>query len=68
MAQLGNWVEHALRAFTPQDADNLKKTARTFPMTTFYDVEQTITSLGIGEAFVTVSRPAGCPRRWRRRA
>ena len=46
LAQLGNRVEHALRAFTPQDADALKKTARTFPMTEFYDVEQTITSLG----------------------
>jgi hypothetical protein len=38
LAQLGNRVEHALRAFTPQDADDLKKTARTFPMTDFYDV------------------------------
>ena len=61
LAQLGNRVEHALRAFTPQDADNLKKTARTFPITTFYDVEKTITSLGIGEALVTVLSPRGVP-------
>ena len=33
LAQLGNRVQHALRAFTPEDADNLRKTARTFPMT-----------------------------------
>ena len=61
LAQLGNRVEHALRAFTPQDADNLRKTARTFPITTFYDVEETLTSLGIGEALVTVLSPRGVP-------
>ena len=46
LAQLGNRVQHALRAFTPDDADALRKTARTFPMTDYYDVERTITSLG----------------------
>jgi DNA helicase HerA-like ATPase len=61
LAQLGNRVQHALRAFTPEDADALRKTARTFPMTDFYDVEQTITSLGIGEALVTVLSPRGVP-------
>ncbi len=61
LAQLGNRVQHALRAFTPVDADNLKKTARTFPTTEFYDVEETITSLGIGEALVTVLSPRGVP-------
>jgi DNA helicase HerA-like ATPase len=61
LAQLGNRVQHALRAFTPEDADNLRKTVRTFPMTDFYDVEKTITSLGIGEALVTVLSPRGVP-------
>jgi DNA helicase HerA-like ATPase len=61
LAQLGNRVQHALRAFTPDDADALRKTARTFPTTTFYDVEKTITSLGIGEALVTVLSPKGVP-------
>jgi DNA helicase HerA-like ATPase len=61
LAQLGNRVQHALRAFTPDDADALRKTARTFPMTDFYDVERTITSLGIGEALVTVLSPRGVP-------
>jgi len=61
LAQLGNRVQHALRAFTPDDADALRKTARTFPTTEFYDVEKTITSLGIGEAFVTVLSPRGIP-------
>jgi len=61
LAQLGNRVQHALRAFTPDDADALRKAARTFPTTTFYDVEETITSLGIGEALVTVLSPRGVP-------
>ena len=61
LAQLGNRVQHALRVFTPEDADALRKTARTFPMTDFYDVEKTITSLGIGEALVTVLSPRGVP-------
>jgi uncharacterized protein len=61
LSQLGNRIQHALRAFTPDDADALRKTARTFPVTEHYDVERTITSLGIGEAFVTVLSPKGVP-------
>src|SRR6478736_3510561 len=61
LAQLGNRFQHALRAFTPEDADALRKTARTFPTTTFYDVEKTITSLGTGEALITVLTPKGVP-------
>jgi uncharacterized protein len=61
LSQLGNRIQHALRAFTPDDADALRKTARTFPTTDFYDVEKTITSLGIGEALVTVLTPSGVP-------
>jgi hypothetical protein len=61
LAQLGNRVQHALRAYTPEDADALRKAARTFPTTDFYDVEETLTSLGIGEAFVTVLSPRGIP-------
>jgi len=61
LSQLGNRIQHALRAFTPDDADALRKTARTFPMTEFYDVERMLTSLGIGEAAVTVLSPKGVP-------
>ena len=61
LAQLGNRVQHALRAFTPEDADALHKAARTFPTTQFYDVEKLLTSLGIGEAAVTVLSPKGTP-------
>ena len=61
LSQLGHRVQHALRAFTPDDADALRKTARTFPVTEHYDVERTLTSLGIGEALVTVLGPNGTP-------
>jgi DNA helicase HerA-like ATPase len=61
LAQLGNRIQHALRAFTPEDADALRKAARTFPTTTFSDVEKTLTSLGTGEALVTVLSPRGIP-------
>jgi DNA double-strand break repair helicase HerA and related ATPase len=61
LSQLGNRIQHALRAFTPKDADDLRKTARTFPTTQHYDVEEALTSLGIGEALVTVLSPDGVP-------
>jgi len=61
LSQLGHRVQHALRAFTPEDADALRRTARTFPMTEHYDVERTLTSLGIGEALVTALGPNGTP-------
>jgi uncharacterized protein len=61
LAQLANRVQHALRAFTPDDADDLRKAARTFPTTEFYDIEKTLTSLGTGEALVTVLSPRGVP-------
>ncbi len=61
LGQLGNRVQHALRAFTADDADDLRKSARTFPLTDHYDVERTLTTLGIGEALVTVLGPNGVP-------
>jgi DNA helicase HerA-like ATPase len=61
LAQLGNRVQHALRAHTPDDDKALKATVRTFPKTSFYDLEETLTSLGIGEAVVTVLDPRGAP-------
>lgn len=54
-------MQHALRAFTPEDDAALKAAARTFPKTEYYDVQQTITSLGIGEAFVTALTARGVP-------
>src|SRR4051812_41118137 len=61
LGQLGNRVQHALRAFTPDDEKALRAAARTYPKTPFYDVQQTLTTLGIGEALVTVLGENGAP-------
>jgi uncharacterized protein len=61
LAQLGNRIQHALRAFTPDDDKALRAAARTFPKTSFYDVEETLTTLGTGEALVTVLGENGAP-------
>jgi hypothetical protein len=61
LGQLGNRVQHALRAFTPDDEKALRAAARTFPKTPFYDVQETLTTLGIGEALVTVLGETGAP-------
>ncbi|MFD6092973.1 helicase HerA-like domain-containing protein [Oerskovia sp. NPDC060338] len=60
LAQLGNRVQHALRAFTPDDAAALRAAVRTFP-TSPYDLEQLLQSLGTGEAVVTVLTEKGAP-------
>jgi uncharacterized protein len=61
LAQLSNRIQHALRAHTPDDDKALKATVRTFPKTAFYDLAETLTSLGIGEAVVTVLNARGSP-------
>jgi DNA helicase HerA-like ATPase len=60
LAQLGNRVQHALRAFTPDDAKALKATVSTFPHSG-YDLEELLTQLGIGEAVITVLSEKGAP-------
>ncbi|WP_030193546.1 helicase HerA-like domain-containing protein [Streptomyces sp. NRRL S-87] len=60
LAQLGNRVQHALRAFTPDDAKALRATVRTFPVSA-YDLEEVLTGLGTGEAVVTVLSEKGAP-------
>jgi DNA helicase HerA-like ATPase len=61
LAQLGNRVQHAIRAFTPKDAKNVKATASTFPASEYVDVAKSLTTLGIGEALMTVLDPKGIP-------
>ncbi|HEY7738892.1 MAG TPA: helicase HerA-like domain-containing protein [Candidatus Limnocylindria bacterium] len=61
LGQLGNRVQHALRAFTPDDLEVVKATAETFPVTEFYDVRRELTELGIGEALITGLSPKGVP-------
>ncbi|MFF3774749.1 helicase HerA-like domain-containing protein [Streptomyces sp. NPDC002232] len=60
LGQLGNRVQHALRAFTPDDAKALKATVRTFPNSP-YDLEEVLTGLGTGEAVITVLSEKGAP-------
>jgi uncharacterized protein len=61
LAQLGNRIQHALRAFTPDDAKDLRATVSTFPKSDFYDLEELLTQLGIGEAAVTILSESGVP-------
>lgn len=61
LAQLGNRVQHALRAFTPDDEKALKAAANTFPRSEFYDIPRTLLSLGTGEALITVLSEQGVP-------
>jgi hypothetical protein len=54
-------VQHALRAHTPDDEAALRATARTYPKTEFYDLEETLTTLGTCEAVVSGLNPKGVP-------
>ncbi len=61
LSQLGARIQHALRAFTPDDQKALTRTVRTYPKTDVYDLASALTSLGIGEAIVTVLSERGAP-------
>ncbi len=61
LGQLGNRVQHALRAFTPDDLKTVRATADTFPTTDLYDVAEELTKLGTGEALITALDPRGRP-------
>jgi uncharacterized protein len=61
LGQLGNRVQHALRAFTPDDAAALAKAVRTYPRTSDYDLSEALQQLGTGEAIVTVLSEKGAP-------
>ena len=61
LAQLGSRVQHQLRAHTPNDAKALKQTVNTYPTSQYDDLGEVLTSLGIGEAVVTVMNERGAP-------
>ncbi len=61
LSQLGARVQHSLRAFTTDDQKALSRTVRTYPKIDVYDLESALTSLGIGEAVVTVLSEKGAP-------
>ena len=60
LAQLGSRVQHGLRASTPDDFKKLKATVQTFPKTDL-ELDEVLTTLGTGEAVVTVLDPKGNP-------
>jgi hypothetical protein len=61
LGQLGNRVQHALRAFTPDDAAALSKAVKTYPKTQDYDLSEALQQLGTGEAVITVLSETGAP-------
>jgi len=61
LAQLGNKVQHALRAFTPQDQKAIRAAAQSFRTNPAFKTEEAITSLGIGEALVSFLDAKGTP-------
>ena len=61
LAQLGSRIQHQLRAHTPNDAKALKQTVNTYPHAEYDDLGEVLTSLGIGEAVVTVMNERGAP-------
>jgi DNA helicase HerA-like ATPase len=61
LAQLGLKIQHALRAFTANDRQAIKKTADNYPTSSYYKTDELLTSLGIGEALVTALNEKGIP-------
>ena len=62
LGQLGNRVQHALRAFTPRDQKAVRSAAETFaPNPAVGDISQVITQLGVGEALVSTLQEGGVP-------
>src|SRR5512146_2179388 len=62
LGQLGNRIQHALRAFTPRDQKAVKSAAETFRVNPKVNVETAITELGVGEALVSVLDEKGMPQ------
>lgn len=61
LSQLGLKIQHALRAFTAADRKAIKMASENYPLTEFYDTDQLLTELGIGEAFITALNENGIP-------
>lgn len=61
LGQLGLKIQHALRAFTAKDRKDIKMTSENFPLSKFYQIDQVLTNMGIGEAFVTGLNEKGIP-------
>jgi DNA helicase HerA-like ATPase len=61
LSQLGLKVQHALRAFTAKDRKAIKMTAENYPISEYYNTDEVLTQLGIGEALITGLNEKGIP-------
>ena len=61
LSQLGLKIQHSLRAFTAKDRKAIKLAAENYPLTEYYEVDQVLTELGIGEALITALNEKGIP-------
>lgn len=61
LSQLGLKIQHALRGFTAKDRKEIQKAVENYPISEFYEADELITQLGIGEAFVTALNEKGIP-------
>ena len=61
LSQLGLKIQHSLRAFTANDRKAIKLTAENYPISEYYDTKEVLTSLGIGEAFISALDEKGIP-------
>jgi len=62
LAQLGNRIQHALRAYTPSDQRNVRAAANAFRPNPRVDVKAEITTMGVGEALISLLEEYGVPR------
>ena len=61
LSQLGMKLQHALRAFTAKDRKEIKMTAENYPLSPYYQTDELLTQMGIGEAAITVLNEKGIP-------
>ncbi|HET8573116.1 MAG TPA: helicase HerA-like domain-containing protein [Edaphocola sp.] len=61
LSQLGFKIQHALRAFTANDRKAIKKTAENYPLSDYYQTDELLTQMGIGEAMITLLNEKGIP-------
>src|SRR5690606_1882682 len=61
LSQLGMKVQHALRAFTANDRKSIKQVSENYPISEFYKIDQVLTQMGTGEAFITLLNEKGIP-------
>lgn len=61
LGQCGMKIQHALRAFTAKDRKQIRKASQNFPISEFYETDQLLTELGVGEALITCLNEDGAP-------